>query len=222
MKREEGEIEKRDEVPLQTRPPHKAGEETGEGPESGGDVASAYSVGEALKESPLLNSTLMNAMRDYFGDDGREVQDYMKRPRNKKGELMFRVVVVGSGKREVETMKRFKESGVIMGLYYCADEDGVCDLEMSRYGQSATVSAIENQEEVVRFAKWVVADAVFVGPEREGCISKESETALAAAGITVFPHDVSAAIANGTLEVSECLSALVNDEGGSPAEELVE
>eukprot|EP00177_Eucheuma_denticulatum_P007480 GFKZ01013619.1.p1 GENE.GFKZ01013619.1~~GFKZ01013619.1.p1 ORF type:complete len:165 (-),score=33.21 GFKZ01013619.1:267-761(-) len=164
----------------------------------------------------------MNAMRDYFGDDGREVQDYMKRPRNKKGELMFRVVVVGSGAEEVKTMKRFKESGVIMGLYYCADEDGVCDLEMSQYGQSATVSATANQEEMVRFAKWVLADAVFVGPEREGCVSKESETALAKAGITVFPHDVSAAIADGSLAVSDCLNALVDCGGEAPAEELVE
>jgi len=185
------------------------------------DVEAANSLGETL-ESPALNSTLMNAMRDYFGDDGRELQDYMKRPRNPQGEPMFRVVLVGSGPREVLTVQKLKESGVISGLYYCPDEDRVCVLDMSKYARSATVSANYDEGDVVRFAKWVVADAVFVGPDRGGRISKESEAALAAAGITLFPHDVSAAIADGSLEVSECLATLAEESAEPTTEQFVE
>lgn len=191
-------------------------------PSPTGDVASAYSLGETLKDSPLLNSTLLNAMRDYFGDDGREVQDYMKRPRNARGEPMFRVVLVGSGPAELEAIQKLKESGVISGLYYCPDEDAVCDIQMSKFGQSATVSAYYSQEDVVRFSKWVVADAVFVGPDRDGCISNESESALAEAGITLFPHDVCAAVADGSMSVLDCLKPLDDDSENAPAEQLVE
>lgn len=191
-------------------------------PPSSGDVGSAYSLGETLKESPVLNSTLLNAMRDYFGDDGREVQDYMKRKRNAKGEPMFRVVLVGSGPAELEAIQKLKESGVISGLYYCPDEDAVCDIQMSQFGRSATVSAYYSQEDVVRFTQWIVADAVFVGPDREGCINKESEAALAAAGITFFPHDVSAAIASGSMSALDCLMPLVDDSEEAPTEQLVE
>lgn len=187
------------------------------------DVQSAYSIGETIKESPALNSTLMNAMRDYFGDDGREVQDYMKRPRNEKGQPMFRAVLVGSGPRELLAIQKLRASGIMKGLYYCPDDERVCVIEMSKYGRSATVSAYFDEEEVVRFAKWAVADAVFVGPDRGNCIGKESETALAIAGITVFPHDVTAAIADGQLDVAECLAALVEeDDEGATAEQLVE
>lgn len=184
------------------------------------DVASAYNIGDTVKESPSLNSTLMNAMRDYFGDDGREVQDYMKRPRNDDGQPMFRVVVIGSGPREVELMKRLKESDVIMGLYYCADAAGVCDLEMSQYGRSSTISGLKS-EDVVRFCKWVVADAVFVGPDREGVIERESEGELAAAGITVFQHDVSEQVSNGDMDVFQCLSGLEGEEEGDEKEEAL-
>lgn len=170
----------------------------------------------------MLNSTLLNAMRDYFGDDGREVQDYMKRRRNDRGEPMFRVVVVGSGDAELDAMRMLKESRVITGLYYCPDEDAVCNIAMSKYGQSATVSANYSQSDVVRFSKWIVADAVFVGPDREGCISKESETQLAEAGITVYPHDVTAAIANGSMKALDCLMPLLDDSEDAPAEQLVE
>lgn len=189
---------------------------------SAGDVASAYSLGETLKDSPLLNSTLLNAMRDYFGDDGREVQDYMKRPRNDRGEPMFRVVLVGSGPAELEAIQKLKESGVIAGLYYCPDEDAVCDIQMSKFGQTATVSAYYSQEDVVRFSKWIVADAVFVGPDRDGCMSKESESALAEAGITLFPHDVCAAIADGSMSVVDCFMPLADEFEGAPTEQLVE
>lgn len=182
----------------------------------------AYNIAETVKDSPSLNSVLMNAMRDYFGDDGREVQEYMQRQLNADGKAMFRVVVVGSGGRELETMKKLSESGVITGLYYCADEEAVCDLEMSKYGRSSVVSAYNKQGDVVAFSKWCVADAVFVGPDREGCINRESEKMLADAGITVFPHDVTAAIADGLLEVSECLEPLIDEESDLSTEELVE
>lgn len=185
------------------------------------DVASAYSLGETLKDSPLLNSTLMNAMRDYFGDDGREVQDYMKRPRNDAGEPMFRVILVGSGPSELNLIQKLHDSGVVSGLYYCPDEGRVCDIQMNKFGVSATVSAYASQEDVVRFAKWIVADAVFVGPDRADCVSKVSEAALAEAGITLFPFDVSAAIVRGAMDVAECLAPLA-DEEDTPAEQLVE
>lgn len=186
------------------------------------DVASAYSLSETLKDSPHLNSTLMNAMRDYFGDDGREVQDYTKRPRNPTGQPMFRVVIVGSGPSELTLIQKLHESGVVSGLYYCPDEGRVCDISMNKFGVSATVSAYSSQEDVVRFANWIVSDAVFVGPDRADCLSKESEAALAESGITVFPYDVSAAIAQGTLPVSECLFPLAADGEDAPAEQLVE
>lgn len=189
---------------------------------SAADVGGAYSVGEALKGSPAMNSTLMNAMRDYFGDDGREVQDYMKRPRNAADAPMFRVVVIGSGVNEIEMARRLHESGVISGLYYCADEGEEGNEEMEKYACSTGVSARDNEEQVVRFATWAVADAVFVGPDREGWIGKESETALASAGITLFPHDVSAAIGNGTLDVSQCLATLAEDLEEPAAEQLLE
>lgn len=188
-------------------------------PDGEADVA-AYSVSETFKDSPLLNSTLMNAMRDYFGDDGREIQDYMKRPLNSANEPMFRIVVIGSGAREVAAAQAFSRSGVISGLYYCPDEDAACHIEMSKHARSATVSAYKRPADVVRFAKWCVADAVFVGPEREGCISRESEKLLADAGITLFPHDVTAAIADGTLDVRECLAPLAETE--EEEERLVE
>lgn len=164
----------------------------------------------------------MNAMRDYFGDDGREVQEYMRRPRNKDGSPMFRVVLVGAGEREVATMKKLNESTSVGGLYYCPDENAVCNIEMSKYGQTATVSANFDQNDVVRFAKWCVADAVFIGPDRDGCLNRESEKALADAGITLFPHDVSAAIADGTMDVRECLAPLADEEEESPPEQLLE
>lgn len=211
-----------EEQPLPPPPPLQAPRKGDNPPPApSGDVAGAYSLGETLKESPLLNSTLMNAMRDYFGDDGREVQDYMKRRRNARGEPMFRVVLVGSGPAELKAIQMLKESGVVLGLYYCPDQDAVCDIDMSKFGQSATVSAYYN-EDVVRFSKWVVADAVFVGPEHEGCISKESETQLAEAGITVFPHDVTAAIADGSMSALDCLLPLVDNNEESPTEQLVE
>lgn len=189
--------------------------------ETSSDVKQAYSLGDTLKDSPALNSTLMNAMRDYFGDDGREVQDYFKRPVNEKGEPMFRVIVVGAGARELETVKRLDDSGVVTGLYYCPDTTQESELEFADYAASTTVSS-DNPAEIVRFAKWCVADAVFVGPDRGHCIDKENEAALAEAGITLFPYDVSAAIADGTLSVKECLSSIIDQEDAQESEAFVE
>ena len=202
--------------------------ENGEAPpttvseEQNGDVEEAYSLGDTLKTSTTLNNTLMNAMHDYFGDDAREVQDYFERPVNENGDPMFRVVVVGASERELETVKRLHDSGIITGLYYCPEIPDVCELDFQGYATSTTVSANDDPWEVVRFAKWSVSDAVFVGPDRDGCIGKDAEAALAAAGITVFPHDVSAAIADGTLSVKDCLSSIIEQEDAQGAEALVE
>ncbi|KAI0564578.1 hypothetical protein FGB62_25g247 [Gracilaria domingensis] len=179
----------------------------------------AYSIGDTLRDSPHLSSTLLTAMRDYFGDDGREVQDYMKRPRTENGEPMFRCVIVGSGRRELQLAKTLIDSGVICGLYYCPDHDVACDIEMNKYAQSTTVSAEERPKDVVRFAKWCVADAVFIGPDRQERISREDESVLAEAKITVFPHDVSAALADGSMDVKECLFPLAQGEEEVPADE---
>lgn len=184
---------------------------------------SAYSLADTVKDSPLLNSTLMNAMRDYFGDDGREVQDYMKRPLNENGEPMFRCVIVGSGERELQLARVLSGSDVMRGLYYCPDHAAVCDIEMNKFAQSATVSAETRPEDVVRFAKWCLADAVFIGPDRQRSISREVESELAHAGITVFQHDVSAAIAEGNMDAKECLLPLAQSESDTRTEEqLVE
>lgn len=191
---------------------------------SNADVNAAPNIGESLKDSPILNSTLLNAMRDYFGDDGREIQDYIKRPRNDSGEPMFRVLIIGSESRELELAKRLHDSGVIMGLYYSPDQEAVCDLDMSKYGQSTFVSANFSMEEVVAFAQWSVSDAVFIGPDKQGCVDKESEKALATAEITLFQHDVSEAIAEGQLDVRDCLRSIAEkeEETESSAEQLVE
>lgn len=151
-------------------------------------------------------------MRDYFGDDGREIQDYMKRQVNKAGKPTYRVVLVGSGPREVETARRLSESNLISGLYYCPDMDAVCEISMKDFARSATVGAFAKEQDVVTFAKWCVADAVFVGPDRQHCISRQCEQELAAEGITVFAHDISAAIAEGKLSVAECLQGLAEEE----------
>lgn len=62
-------------------------------PARGGDETS-------LGETPgaaQYNSTLLTAMRDYFGDDGREMQDYMMRPREAGGKKrpLFRLLIAG-------------------------------------------------------------------------------------------------------------------------------
>lgn len=184
----------------------------------------AYSISDSLRDSPQLNSTLMNAMRDYFGDDGRELQDYMKRPRTDAGDAMFRCVILGCGKRERELAQALVESGLMSGLYYCAVDGMACDVGMDALAKTTADSTRVEQYDLVGFAKWCVADAVFIGGEQQNHLSKESEAELAEGGITVFPHDVSAAIASGSMQVKECLLPLAeaDEEDSEAEEELVE
>lgn len=214
--RAEQRAEQRAERPKRPKRPKRAAT-----PPSGGAGEGADGLGTA-GESAAGRGALVTAMGDYFGDDGREVGEYLRRPRTADGRGMFRVVVVGSGAREGLLLRALRGSGAVRGLYYCPDEGRVCDLEMEQVGVSATVSAYARQEDMVRFAKWIVADAVFVGPDRGDCVGRESEAALAAAGITVFGAEVGRAIVEGDLGVDECLQPLDEGDAGGPAEALVE
>lgn len=186
------------------------------------DVGDSYSLSETLKESPRLNSWKMNAMRDYFGDDGREVEKYTKRARNASGAPMFRVLVIGSGDRELIVAKRLAKSDVVVAVYYCPDEPAVCEVEFAPYATSTGFSATEEPSEVTRFAAWALVDAVFVGPDRPDAVGKETETALAEAGVTLFSWDVSAMVAEGEMGAEECLAALAESAEPMTAEQLVE
>lgn len=72
---------------------------------------------------PMYNSTLLTAMRDYFGDDGREMQEYMRRPRTAetiRGEHqpMFRILLVLDKDDNVKLAKQLQQSSLMRGLYY--------------------------------------------------------------------------------------------------------
>lgn len=171
-----------------------------------------------------INAGLMQAMGDYFGDDGRELDDYSKRPRNAAGKVTLRVLLVGSGPAEVAAAKELKASKRMRGLYYCPNEAGACEMDMESLATSSTVGATGMEEEIVHFCKWACVDCVFVGPDRVGCIGKTTEAALAAEGITVFQNDVSAAIAAGTMSVDDCFATISEelDAVAPPTEQLVE
>lgn len=172
------------------------------------------------------NSALMQAMSDYFGDDGRELEEYMKHPRNAAGEIMLRVLLIGSGASEVSLARIIDKSDRARGLYYTPDSLEVNEEEhgLSGIAENCSVAAYNMETEIVKFCKWALVDVVFVGPDRQGCIGKESEADLAASGITVFPHDVSAAIVEGSLSVKECLKSLSEEieERSQSNEQLVE
>lgn len=195
-------------------------------PKTKGTAADSSRLGSTgvVSSGSRSNATLMQAMGDYFGDDGRELDDYAKRPRNAGGKVMLRVLLVGSGKAEVATAGELKGSGRVRGLYYCPDEGTGCDVGMEGVATSSTVRATGMEEEIVHFCKWACVDCVFVGPDRAGCIGQETEAALAGDGITVFPHDVSAAIAAGSMSVDDCLATISEelDAVAPPAEQLVE
>lgn len=71
-----------------------------------------------LSPQPLYNSTLLSAMRDYFGDDGREVDEYTRRPRAAEtNELLFRVVLAGI---DVPLARALFKSGLCVAVYYVA------------------------------------------------------------------------------------------------------
>lgn len=189
------------------------------------DGSDAVRLGTASTAGePRVNVGLMQAMGDYFGDDGREVDDYSKRPRNEEGKVMLRVLLVGSSEAEVATAKALVDSTRVRGLYYCSDEGGACSLDMENYGHSSTVGADGPETEFVKFCKWAFLDAVFVGPNREGAVGAETEAELAAEGVTLFSHDISAALGEGLMSVDDCFAAISEelDTVAPPAEQLVE
>lgn len=207
--------------------PARPAEDAGEGSAIGKDGSDAARLGTASTPGePRVNVALMQAMGDYFGDDGREVDDYSKRPRNEAGKVMLRVLLVGSSEEEVATAKVLSESKRVRGLYYCADEGGSCSLEMEQFGHSSTVAADGPQVEadIIKFCKWAFVDAVFVGPSREGAVGADTEAELAAAGVTLFSHDIAGALAAGSMSVDDCFATISEelDTVAPPAEQLVE
>jgi phosphoribosylamine-glycine ligase len=150
----------------------------------------------------------------------------MQHPRNSSGEILMRVLMVGAGPAEVAAAKVLSESGRVRGLYYCPDvADGNSPaMDALELTQSCRVAAGGMEEDVVRFCAWAFVDVVFVGPERGNCIGKDTEAALAAGGVTLFSHDISGAIADGSLSVTECFATLSEELAASApsAEQLVE
>lgn len=221
----------------------KTNEKSSGGTGRGGGVeeGGTQDLGETTESEPLFSSSLMTAMRDYFGDDGREVEDYMKRPRNSQGKPMFRIVIAGNSKGDVELAKRLRESELMRGLYYIGDKEdrlwpdeegeertveearseGLVMTDMARYADVGNEGDPFSGEDVVSFATWCVADAVFVSEERAEQCDKNVEAALADAGITLFAPDVGKAIGQGELDVFKCLSPLLSDEDNT-AESLIE
>lgn len=209
--------------------------------EEGEQEEGTQNLGETADSEPLFTSSLMTAMRDYFGDDGREVQDYMKRPRNEQSKPMFRVVIAGNGDDDIELAKRLQESKLMRGLYYVGDnedrlyptedgdiksveqarKEGLVMTDMAKYADVANENEGFSGDHVVSFAIWCVADAVFMGEERAGDCGDKVESALADAGITMFAPDVGKAIVRGELDVMECLLPLISDEEDG-AESLIE
>lgn len=208
---------------------------SGSSGESETDPNSDSDLGESSQpqEGPLYNSTLLTAMRDYFGDDGREVQDYMKRPRNSADQEMLRVVIAGNSSDDEKLARKLYESDLMRGLYYCGDgmkeeriivaEDDEEDIHeeavrrsqikgMQRYADLANEGEEFSVEGVVKFATWCVADAVFIGSSCNEEFGRKVEADLAEAGITVFAHDVGRAIANEELSVVDCLSTLMQED----------
>jgi hypothetical protein len=175
-------------------------------------------------EKPVVNAAVMQAMSDYFGDDGRELDDYLKRPCNDAGAVMLRVLIIGSGPAEIATAKMLGASDRVCGLYYCPDQAVVCDIAMEPFANSSRIGAYAGAQAILGFCKWARVDAVFVGPDRAACGGSEAEALFAAEGITMFPHDVSAAIADGSLTVVDCFAALGEEfeRSAAPSDQLVE
>lgn len=180
----------------------------------GGETAAAEASGGGERQAAQLQSGVLSAMRDYFGDDGREVADFCARPRTARGMAMFRVLIVGSGERELQLAKRLNECDAVLGVYYVADDSGACSLQFS---DVATATGVVD---IVAFVEWARVDAVFVGPDRAGAVESEQEKLLSGKGVTVFPHDVSAAVADNTLDAVQCLAPLA-DEANAAADVAV-
>lgn len=219
----------------------KGSEVEGDVLEDGRESERGQDLGETADAEPLYTSSLMTAMRDYFGDDGREVEDYMNRPKNEQGKPLFRIVIAGNGDTDIELARRLKESGLMRGLYYVGDnenrlyptedgevksveearKEGLVMTDMAKYADLANEDEAFSGENVVTFSTWCVADGVFMGEERAKECSREVESALAEMGITMFAPDVGKAIARGELDILECLSSLIDEEGDG-AESLIE
>jgi len=160
----------------------------------------------------VLESSLLSSMRDYFGDDGREAETFCSRPRSPSGLPMFRVLIIGSTDAELALAKALSACNTVMGVYYAPDNANVCDVRFAPYGTSTVVSS-DDSEGLLNFARWALVDAVFVGPSRkkDGTIPEATEKELAKSGVTLFPHDVSDAVANGTLDPQDCLAPISDD-----------
>lgn len=206
--------------------PDSKSKSNGDGNRSGGVNAESLAPLGSAGGPARVNSALMQAMSDYFGDDGRELEEYTKHPRNAAGEIVLRVLLIGSGEAEVALAHIIHKSDRARGLYYAPDDTNVTEeqLGLTDIAQSCTVGAYDREKDIIRFCEWAFVDVVFVGPDRNGCIGKETEAALAELGVTVFPHDVSAAIAAGTMSVTECFRSLSEEieENARPNEQLVE
>ena len=162
---------------------------------------------QSVQSKVQLQSSLLTAMRDYFGDDGREADDFCKRPTTDDGTPMFRILIVGSGERELALAKSLAECDCVMGLYYTPPVPNTCDVRFADYATS-TGTATDDPDGFLSFAQWALVDAIFVGPDFPGAVPKDVEAKLANEAITVFPHDVSAAVADGTLDPAVCLAPL--------------
>jgi len=114
------------------------------------------------------------------------------------------MLVVGSGGRECALAKILHDSSRVHGLYYCPDEAGVCAIEASKVANSTGVSAYAPGD-IVRFCRWALVDAVFVGPDRGACVGAAVEEELAASGITVFGADVGGMLLEGVVGVDDCV-----------------
>lgn len=164
-------------------------------------------AGDAPEAPAHLRSGMYSAMQQYFGDDGREVDSFCKRPTTDDGRPMYRVLVLGSGVRELALVRALEACPTVNGLYYAPNEEGVCALGWPPLATS-TGHAAADADGALRFARWALVDAIFVGPDHAGAMPPDVEKELAAAAVTVFPHDVSAAVADGALDPADCLAPL--------------
>lgn len=130
----------------------------------------------------------------------------------------FRMLVVGSGPRECALAAILHDSARVHGLYYCPDEAGVCAIDASKVANSTGVSAFAPGD-IVRFCRWALVDAVFVGPDRGECVGAGVEEELAASGITVFGADVGGMLLEGVVSVDDCVRPMAEAMAAAAAAE---
>lgn len=162
----------------------------------------------------------MAAMGDYFGDDGRELEDYLQRPRGPSGPAL-RVLIIGSGAPEARLASTLVASGRMRGLYYAASADGAGAMADVGSASDSTVAA-GAVDDVVRFCRWAFVDCVFVGSGATA-VGVKVEAQLAADGVTVFAGDVSAAVEKGAMSVDDCFASISEElDEAAPSTQLVE